>query len=80
MKKYVQCLLEKKNERLVSFIPSELARLDGVLKLRNHGDSWDDGWVVREVYWDSQRDDVVNLNKISKLHRRATGDDTPKER
>jgi len=78
--KYVQCLLVKKNKQMVSFIPTNLARVDYVLKLKTRNDSWDDGWVVKEVYKDSERDGVVNLNKISKLHRKATGDDTPKEK
>lgn len=52
---YVQCLLQKKKdnclETYVTFLPLQYAKKGKILKLKSRGqESWDDGWVVTDVY------------------------------
>jgi len=46
---YKQCLLQRKNERQMSFIPEEAAKIWKVVDLKE-GDEWDKNWQVIEVY------------------------------
>jgi hypothetical protein len=59
---------------VVSWIPEAFAEVGRVVKLKNEK-TWEDGWVVREV-WSSRLPaaQVPDFHELSKAHLRATGD------
>jgi len=52
--KYTQCLLSKYIDegciKHVAWIPEKFAKYNKVLKLKCDDNSWNDGWIVQEVY------------------------------
>lgn len=60
---------------VVSWIPEKFAEVGRVVKLKDDDKTWEDGWVVREV-WSSRlpADQVPDFHELSKAHLRATGD------
>lgn len=74
---YRQCLLVKTEKdstsSLVTWIPNKFAILGKILKLRED-DSWDDGWVVNEIFDSVNEKDLIDPHKIRKVHRSRTGD------
>jgi hypothetical protein len=76
---YRQCRLNKSGMLdQVSWIPEQFAVLGKVLKLRNEGGEWDDGWVVKNV-GDTRLDETPHAEGLIRSHRRATGDSLPKK-
>jgi hypothetical protein len=51
---YAQCLLTKAIEKgclkTIAWIPSEFAAKGRILKLKQEDGSWNNGWMVEEVY------------------------------
>ena len=84
MIKYKQCKLEKpvKNGKLVqtTFLPEKFAKKGKFLKLKE-ADEWVDGWEVIEVSKTFvNKDQLPDVNKAVRLHRKNTGDDLPKRK
>ena len=60
---------------VVSWIPDRFAERDRVVKLKDDGGSWSDGWVVTAV--GSNRlatNQLPDFHELRKAHLRATGD------
>lgn len=51
---YTLCLLIKGNLTKVSFMPTQVAKVGEVLKLRENGGELEDGWIV-SARWDSEQ-------------------------
>lgn len=88
---YVQCKLEKwvvsslpsggfYRMTDISFIPEEFAVLNNKIKLKNEDDTWDDNWIVSEVYSNTKTKEPPDWRKLIRGHRKNTGDSQPKER
>lgn len=72
---YTQCSLSRKNVSQVSWIPSKLAKVGMILKLKEDG-IWTDGWEVKGT-GSSMENPPDSYNAI-KVHRNRTGDSLPK--
>lgn len=78
---YCQCYMERKSKRtpcgretLVSWIPSTIARVGNVVKLRNSADEpWSEHWRVIEV-WAKKRGEQVEDASRDHLHQRGESD------
>ena len=79
---YSQCTIEKKTESgkttQVTWLPAKYAVKGKVLKLKDDGDKWQDGWVVMQVGDPSER--PPDWKKLVRQHRKDTGDALPKRR
>jgi hypothetical protein len=79
---YTQCRLIKQEEDRkhiqICYIPSKLAKKDNVVKLMRTNGTWDDGWIVTDLY--DQADDIYTARQSRKRHRKNTGDALPKEK
>ena len=78
-----QCHLVKRVEagtmHQTTWIPERFAIVGKVLKLRDDGGAWDDGWrVERAGRTRLAEDDLFDSHQDTKAHRRATGDSMPK--
>jgi hypothetical protein len=76
---YRQCLLTKGTSTTTSWIPERFAVLGKVLKFKDEGGTWDNGWVVEAVYGRLHRAQLPDSHREIKQHRRNTGDSLPKE-
>lgn len=47
---YAQCELVRGNEKQTSWIPSRFAVLGKVLRLRDEGGAWEDGWKILAIH------------------------------
>ena len=54
---YRQCLLSRSNLKMVSWIPSQFAKLGMILRIKERS-TWQEGWKVEEVW--SEQDDPPN--------------------
>lgn len=71
--KHTQCLLQRGNEKQVTWIPSEFARQGHIVKLKSRGsDEWSDGWEVKEAWNTLFSDQLDRLSTNHKNHRKAT--------
>jgi hypothetical protein len=79
--KYKQCGLQKKTNNgyisQVSWIPTKYAILNQVLKLKDENDKWEDGWKITTVGTEVI-EEVPDLHKAVRMHRKATGDSMKK--
>lgn len=73
---YIQCLLVKDLTSQVSYIPKEFAKQNKTIKLKT-GDDWDEGWLVKEVYHNSETTEPPDWRKLIRGHRKSTGDSLP---
>jgi hypothetical protein len=74
---YRQCEVRRGAAIRLTWIPAEYAVKGRVLRLRDNGE-WSDGWVVREVYPDTERIIAPSPQGEIRRHRRATGDSLPR--
>lgn len=71
--KHTQCLLQRGNEKQISWIPSEYAKLGHFIKLKSRGeDEWDDGWEVKETFNTLFSEQLDRYSQNHKQHRKAT--------
>ena len=78
---YYQCQLEggpRGTGFLIAFIPAKYAIVGKVLRLKDEGGVWEDGWVVKRVF--GGVDEVPNMRRAVKKHRKNTGDSLPKRK
>jgi hypothetical protein len=79
-----QCRLVKKiqagTRHQTSWLPEQFAQVGKVLKLRDDGGVWEDGWQVEAV---SQtrlpEESLFDPHQGIKAHRKVTGDSLPKK-
>jgi hypothetical protein len=73
---YTQCRLEKQipagTARLMSWIPSAFATVGRVVKLREEGDVWNDGWRVVETFQTRSEAEVNILSHAYTKQRKAS--------
>ena len=74
---YRQCEVRRGPAIRLAWIPSTYAVIGRVLRLRDVG-VWTDGWVVTEVYPDTERIIPPSPQKDIRRHRRATDDSVPR--
>ena len=69
---YIQCMIKKKNDCIISWIPEKFAKKGNYLKLKN-GD-WDNGWVVYKVFSGLKLDERIVLDRRNgyKTQRKAS--------
>jgi hypothetical protein len=76
---YTQCTLEQRLQSgLVAqtcYIPTKLAILNTVLKIKSENGCWVDGWVVAKIY--STICEIPDIQKSRRQHRKNTGDSLP---
>ena len=59
---------------MVSWIPSEIARVGNTVRLREHASGeWTEGWCVEEV-WDKKRGADVEAGVMDHKHQRKRTD------
>jgi hypothetical protein len=73
-----QCKLTKCDTIQIGWIPESFATKGRVVKLRDGDGTWDNGWLVAEVY--ARRDEkyLPDLHKEIRGHRKNTGDSLPR--
>jgi len=75
---YRQCRLRKESYLdQVSWIPEQFAVVNKIVKLRNEGEAWDDGWKVTGV-GNTRLSELPHAEGLIRSHRKATGDSLPK--
>ncbi len=76
---YNQCKLKKENRYEVSYIPHKYAKQGNVIKIKQDDETWEDGWIVEEVYSELVEEKLLpdSYSEI-KAHRKKTGDAMPK--
>lgn len=80
---YRQCRLKRKTKTghsiQTSWIPKKFAEVGKILKLKNHEDEWENGWVVETVSETIlEESQLPDYHIAIKSHRKATGDSLPK--
>lgn len=71
--KHTQCLLQRGNEKQVTWIPSEFALFGTFVKLKSRGaEDWSDGWEVKETFNTLPSEQVTRMSDNHKNHRKAT--------
>jgi hypothetical protein len=69
---YKQCLLQRKNERQMSFIPEEFAEMWAFVGLKEEK-GWEEGWQVVEVFEPAvSESDVITAQQQSRNTRKAS--------
>ena len=81
---FKQCSMQKPTEggykETVSWIPEKFAVLNKALKLKDFGE-WVNGWVVKTVGDDKiPQNQLPDINKLIRGHKKRTGDSLPKDR
>ena len=72
---YQQCRLRRQNSEQVSFLPLRFAVAGRVVRLKQEDASWEDGWLIADVYgMPTPLDQIHDPHAAVKSHRRATGD------
>ena len=74
---YRQCEVRRGPAFRLTWIPASFAVNGKMLNLRDNGE-WSDGWVVTEVYPDTERIITPTPQSEIRRHRRATGDSLPR--
>lgn len=82
--RYTQCVLEQNDfqgtvRRLVTYIPSDLAKIAKVLRLMNDDGEWESGWKVVSLGTSIDEEHLPDTHKAIKMHRKRTGDSLPKK-
>ena len=67
--KYKQCKLVKGSFTRVAWIPEKFAQVNMILEIKDEGDTWDNGWVVEEVYSTIIRE-TTDINQDKALHNK----------
>lgn len=71
--KHTQCLLQRGNEKQVTWIPSEYAKAGNFVKLKSRGsEDWSDGWEVKEIFNTLPSEQVTKMSDYHKSHRKGT--------
>lgn len=77
---YSQCLLQKESNsgfiKTVAYIPSQFAKVDSYIKLKDEDGLWTDGWKVLSA--GEPTDHAPDYRKSIRNHRKLTGDSMPK--
>ena len=50
MTKHTQCNLHRGDERYTAWVPSNIAIKGRTVKLKNEDGTWDENWIVNEVF------------------------------
>lgn len=74
----VQCKLSRGQTIQYSALPKRFAEVGKPVSLRAEDGSWEDGWLVAEVYGGLVP--LIDRHVLSKSHLRATGDSLPKKK
>ena len=74
---YRQCEVRRGPAIRLTWLPASYAINGRVLRLRDNGE-WSDGWVVAEVYPDTERIIAPNPQSEIRRHRKATDDSLPR--
>ncbi len=72
---YRQCELRRGTNVLVTWLPSNFAKVGEVVKLKDV-ETWTDGWQVTQVW--GTLDEPIHVPKAIRDHRHRTEDDAPK--
>ncbi len=75
--KYKQCMLQRGVQQQVSWIPSCYAVVGNVLKLKDKGGAWEDGWKVVSVGTETDEKFIPDSYAAIKSLWRATSGPTP---
>jgi len=72
MSKHSQVKMSKGTLTQVSWIPADYATKGRLLKLRERGGEWDNGWIVEDVYATLNTDTVMKRSQDYKNTREAS--------
>jgi hypothetical protein len=69
---YTQCALKKKGQADVAWIPTKFANKGNYIKLKQDDGSWDDGWLVEEIYTQQDAQYLIEHARDYKNTRKAS--------
>jgi hypothetical protein len=76
---YRQCGLrrelgEDRTAHLVSYLPIQFAKPNRVVRLKDANDQWEDGWRVVRIGAAVEKEQLPDVHRKIKSHRKRTGD------
>jgi hypothetical protein len=73
MSYYSQVMLKNSNKVMVTWIPITFSQVGRVLKLKRSDDTWEEGWVVTEIYSVKPEHDLDLLYVVLKDFKAVLG-------
>lgn len=63
----------------VGWIPEKYSVVNKAVKILKDDETWDDGWIVKEVFAKVEECNLPDSHKEIKAHKKRTGDSMPKD-